>query len=766
MPRKATKTSKSTTPRSAKKVAVPAPDVPTNVTPPTSVVAVTVPPTPRPKRVSPKKLATPSDAPAVQISGSLHIPPVGRRLSFGTASNTEADPTPVSSQTVVDAPLSSSAALFDDDNDVDQPSALGKVVETVDAALDIEEDTETTPTQATPKASDAKRKRAASTASPSPNRPATGAKKPVILSPDERKAARMANPAKRRKAIDRIDSDDEYPSRMQATATSQDSPVPPETPTRAAIERDLVLFMDNEAEEDNDIADDWNSPSPSPSQSLAGLPAKSVERSVERKGKASPQGKVVRIGHVDNPILLDMSDDEEDKKTAGSAVHTHDQPTFPEIPSLFDGIVSALKSSGILRQLRTSELVPKYTAQDSEEGLVPDVLHVMGCMVDEYAAVSIYDALLFRGRGMYVNPLIANPRDFTIFAKRVVFASGSRAPAVFVMPVVVESCALLNMVPVNRDDMHLRLNGWMFDEMFGLFSCFVGSLFNSDLIYAYMNNCCLQFSSRFHKADSQNNSYPGGSAPSTPQRTSKASAAFKVVGSSRNKARQDLSASALTIRYPSSLAATDTIPIHDGRLGRGNFRFNNDDWDRLPSMIRYGVPTPAAGELPDNSHAQELPSSKGNKFVVALVGFTIGTFNPKENPTATAVSFNLQFSILLGLYKALDTPRKFNLRGALLVSQPLPPLSQLAFPLMPVTSRIICALFLAAATQYLLTSQLRAGMELIPMQYSTVEHGTSLFRSLMSLAGYSESQTGMASTLVSTGHAPFSLHPFLVLFVG
>ncbi|KAF4583689.1 hypothetical protein EYR40_002180 [Pleurotus pulmonarius] len=74
--------------------------------------------------------------------------------------------------------------------------------------------------------------------------------------------------------------------------------------------------------------------------------------------------------------------------------------------------------------------------------------------------------------------------------------------------------------------------------------------------------------------------------------------------------------------------------------------------------------------------------------------------------------------------------------------------------------------FSLLATQYLLTSQLRAGMELIPMQYSTVEHGTSLFRSLMSLAGYSESQTGMASTLVSTGHAPFSLHPFLVLFVG
>ncbi|KAF9493257.1 hypothetical protein BDN71DRAFT_1108684 [Pleurotus eryngii] len=74
--------------------------------------------------------------------------------------------------------------------------------------------------------------------------------------------------------------------------------------------------------------------------------------------------------------------------------------------------------------------------------------------------------------------------------------------------------------------------------------------------------------------------------------------------------------------------------------------------------------------------------------------------------------------------------------------------------------------FSLLAIQYLPTSQLRAGMELIPMQYSTVEHGTSLFWSLMSLAGYSECQTSMASTLISTGHAPFPLHPFPVLFVG
>ncbi|KAF9493258.1 hypothetical protein BDN71DRAFT_1450495 [Pleurotus eryngii] len=615
MPCKATKTSKS-----MYKVAIPAPNVPTNVTPPTSVVVVTVLLTPHPKRVSPKKLATPSDAPAIQISSLLHIPPIRRRLSFGTASNTEADSTSVSSQTDIDIPLSSSAALFDDDNDVDQPLALGKVVETVDVALNIEEDTEMTPTQVTPKVSDAKCK------------PATCAKKPVILSPDECKAAQMANPTKWQKAIDQIDFNDESPSRMQAVATFQDSP------------QELVLLMDNEAE---DIVDNWNSPSPSPSQSLGSLTAKSVEHSVECKGKASPQGKVICTGHYnDNPILLDMSDDKEEQKTAGPAVNTHNQPTFPEIPSLFNGIVSVLKSLGILRQLQTSELVPKYTAQDSEEGLVPQMLHVMGCMVDEYAAVSIYDALLFRGRGMYVNPLIANPCNFTIFAKRVVFALGSQAPAIFVMPVVV------------KNDMHLRLNGWMFNEVFGLFSCFVGSLFNSDLIYAYMNNCCLQFSSRFHKADSQNNSYPSGSALSTPQCTSKALAAFKVVGSSRNKAQQDLSASALTIQYLSSLAATDTIPIYDGCLGCGNFCFNNEDWDQLPSMICYSVPTPAAGKLPDNSHIQELPSSKGNKFVVALVSFTIGTFNPKENPMAMVVSFNLQFSILLCLYKALDTPHK------------------------------------------------------------------------------------------------------------
>lgn len=69
------------------------------------------------------------------------------------------------------------------------------------------------------------------------------------------------------------------------------------------------------------------------------------------------------------------------------------------------------------------------------------------------------------------------------------------------MPIVVESCMLREMTAANPYDQHLRLTGWLFDEVFSLFSCFVGSVFNLDIVYAYMNNLCLQFSSRIHKPD-------------------------------------------------------------------------------------------------------------------------------------------------------------------------------------------------------------------------------------------------------------------------
>ncbi len=151
--------------------------------------------------------------------------------------------------------------------------------------------------------------------------------------------------------------------------------------------------------------------------------------------------------------------------------------------------------------------------------------------------------------------------------------------------------------------------------------------------------------------------------------------AFKPAGSAQNRARQTAPSTAITRRYPSSVASTDTgkffprarifssfilrvVPIYDGRLNRGNFCFTDRDWDQLPSMIRYGVPMPASDEAPDNSLAQDLPASKPHKFVVALVGFTMTTFNPKQNPTSTVASFNIQFSVVLGAFKSLEKPRE------------------------------------------------------------------------------------------------------------
>lgn len=69
------------------------------------------------------------------------------------------------------------------------------------------------------------------------------------------------------------------------------------------------------------------------------------------------------------------------------------------------------------------------------------------------------------------------------------------------MPIVVQSCSLLELASVNPYDQHLRLTGWLFDEVFSLFSSFVGSLLKLDTVYAYMNGFCLQFSSRLAKAD-------------------------------------------------------------------------------------------------------------------------------------------------------------------------------------------------------------------------------------------------------------------------
>ncbi|KAG9221875.1 hypothetical protein CCMSSC00406_0005700 [Pleurotus cornucopiae] len=675
------------TPRSSKIADDPA-------TPPTSP-AVSMPATPRPKRISPRKRDVPLDTPAVQMSDSIHAPPISHRLSFGTAIDGEVD-TSSSSQTNTESEAQTALA---DGVVLDSTAPVKVSAEAVAELTTQPEDSKATPTpkgkrkravstvSPSPAANasptpQGKRKRARSTVSPSP--PAKplvrGAKKPILASPDELRAARQANPAKRIRPITRFDSDDEEASTAPIVGRA-DSPVPPAfrtssegTPTPPIPKLELSFFND-EAEEDNTVEAEnltkiaWGSRSPSPqlttpskSEASRRGDVKKVEEEAESlvtrvntllaksknmKAKGSPN----RSGRCDDPILPDSSDDEATPKHGTN----NDGPplSFPEIPPVLNGIISALESLKILPHL--SELLPKYTPQTSDDVQNPAVLHVMGCMTDEYAAVAIYDALHFQGRGVYANPLIANPRNFRVVNKTVMFASESRSPAVFVMPIVVQSCSLLELASVNPYDQHLRLTGWLFDEVFSLFSSFVGSLLKLDTVYAYMNGFCLQFSSRLAKADDARSAL---SAPNTPQRTSMASMAFKPAGSAQNRARQTAPSTAMTRRYPSSVASTDTVPIYDGRLNRGNFCFTDRDWDQLPSMIRYGVPMPASDEAPDNSLAQDLPASKPHKFVVALVGFTMTTFNPKQNPTSTVASFNIQFSVVLGAFKSLEKPRK------------------------------------------------------------------------------------------------------------
>lgn len=91
----------------------------------------------------------------------------------------------------------------------------------------------------------------------------------------------------------------------------------------------------------------------------------------------------------------------------------------------------------------------------------------------------------------------------TVDKNRVVFKAGanSQKPVVFVMPIVVQACELLTPVPLIRgsQECHLRLTGYVFEELFALFSSFVCTLFGRDAVYAYMNQLCLQFSSRSTK---------------------------------------------------------------------------------------------------------------------------------------------------------------------------------------------------------------------------------------------------------------------------
>ncbi|KAF9491824.1 hypothetical protein BDN71DRAFT_1592081 [Pleurotus eryngii] len=332
-----------------------------------------------------------------------------------------------------------------------------------------------------------------------------------------------------------------------------------------------------------------------------------------------------------------------------------DEIVFPGIPPLLRDIVVHLRASGITQHLRHSELCPRYTGRDDPEGRMPNILYVLAQMQNEYAAVPIFDSLLFRGLANYVNPLTAGPRAFHIITRKVVFKSGvySTHPAMFIMPIVVKKSDLLAPQKVNDKypDVHLRLTGWVFDEVFELFSTFMGTLLNQDTVYAYMTSSALQFSSKSLNPDDPASQFGNQNLPQH-------SSAFGQP-SPRGKQRKAES----FLKFPHALGADETIPIYDGRRRHGNFRFEEQQWRDISTLPRYGVPPPPRGQQPDYTRAEELPPFEVDKFCVALIAFTIGTFNPKDNPTLVQISLNLHFAILLGFFNNTLPPRSVSLQS-------------------------------------------------------------------------------------------------------
>ncbi|KAF9488807.1 hypothetical protein BDN71DRAFT_1456913 [Pleurotus eryngii] len=320
---------------------------------------------------------------------------------------------------------------------------------------------------------------------------------------------------------------------------------------------------------------------------------------------------------------------------------------FAGIHPLLSNIVTYLRSSSIASRLQYSELLPKYTARDEHEGDVPKFLNVMGRMKNEYAMPIIVDCLCFHGYGMYVNPLTADPAHFRVVNKKIMFKPSMKRLLypIFVMPVVVQLCDLLTPTCTSEQfqEERLRLTRWIFDEVSALFATFIRSILNQNIVYAYMTESTLQFTSRPAKVEA--------SVPSTPQKSAQHSFAFgRLAPRAGNKAGQSAAKAALQfthLRHPHSLGAEDTIPIYNGRLGHSDFRAEDQQWETIANMPRLGVPTPPLGQQPDYSQAVEIPPFEPTQFCVALVAFTMGTFMPMDNPAAPHVSFNLQFAILL-----------------------------------------------------------------------------------------------------------------------
>ncbi|KAF9494111.1 hypothetical protein BDN71DRAFT_1508006 [Pleurotus eryngii] len=629
-------------------------------TPPT--FPVTIPLTPHTTRVSPR-------------NPDVSTPALSRCLSFGSIESVEVIEAPASSQKV--SSEAATDAVVSDSEDVVIVSPL-KVV-----GVKRRHDSP------------------ASTPSPPPIPTRRVSKKPNMASQSAREQ-RQANPAKRIRPIARLDSDNKGTvvvslGSSEGNASEEDvDQLSPSTPKPVHTHRSAVLSMlDTEAEEaidrDNkgdaeegfeDVASAWvdNSLPPKP----AGLSPLKAASSIVAKGKGkakavtfckgtdsskpkthpapTPIARKVTppvvaavyssaadifgdCGEQDNTIFRM---DSEDNHFPARSCHKEllDETLFAVYPPLIRDIIVYLRAKGITQNLQPSELRSRYNAQNDDDGKLPSLLFVMAWLTSKDAMVPIFDSLLFRRSGIYMNPFTSNPRNFCLHSKRVLFSSGpykGRAP-IFVMPVIVHRCNLLSPVHVNDNvsSKHLRLTGWVFGELFEHFSAFIGSIFNLNYVYAYMESSRFQFSSRSTPKES------APSAPSTPQNSARHSLAFASPSQCTPRSRSSIETP--VPKFSHSLGPKDTIPVYNGRPQAGNFGFDDKHWRNLSKMPRLGIPPPAAGKEPDNKLAVEILPFKPHRFCVVLVGFTLGAFNPGDLPTETQVSFNLQFAILVRSY--------------------------------------------------------------------------------------------------------------------
>ncbi|KAF9492832.1 hypothetical protein BDN71DRAFT_1432966 [Pleurotus eryngii] len=303
---------------------------------------------------------------------------------------------------------------------------------------------------------------------------------------------------------------------------------------------------------------------------------------------------------VDNPISGDLyvtvcaffdNPLNPDSQSNGShAVTGHvkllDKAVFTAIPPILYDIVAYLQSSGIVNHLHFSELLPGCTACDEPGGYMPKLMEVLSRMSND----PIIDCLLFRGYGVYVNPLTTDPAEFRIINKKIMFKPGVKhlLYPIFIMPVVVQQCDLLALTCTSErfQEEHLCLTGWVFDEVFALFFTF--------------------FTSRPAKVEA-------ASAPSTPQKSAQHSLAFgrPSLRTGNNQVRQSAPRVALQfshLRHPHSLGLEDTIPIYDGRSRYGNFRTKDRDWETIANLPRLGVPPSLPRRQPDYSQTTAVQS--------------------------------------------------------------------------------------------------------------------------------------------------------------